>query len=83
MAQADTHTLPAGTHPHALNWSAAIWASVIAGLVFAVLETILAPVARGASPWMPYHFIAAIGLGPGWTRFRRGRGPGGERSQGR
>ena len=64
MAPVDTHTLAAGTHRHALNWSAAIWASVIAGLVFAVLETILAPVARGASPWMPYHFIAAIGLGP-------------------
>jgi len=63
MAQADTHSLPAGTHGHALNWSAAIWASVIAGLVFAALEVVLAPIARGASPWMPLHFIGAIGLG--------------------
>ena len=58
MAQADTHPLPAGTHRHALNWSAAIWASVIAGLVFAVLETVLAPVARGASPWMLGSYIS-------------------------
>ena len=64
MAQADTHEWPAGTHHHALKWSAAIWASIIAGLVFAALEMVLERVVNGNSPWMPLHLIDAIGLGP-------------------
>jgi len=64
MAQADTHDWPAGTHHHALNWSAALWSSVIAGLVFAALEMVLVRVVDGNSPWMPLHLIGAIGLGP-------------------
>ena len=66
MAQADTHEMRVahGPHGHALNWSAAIGASIIAGLVFAALEMILARVVHGDSPWMPLHLIGAIGLGP-------------------
>ena len=64
MAQADTHDWPVKTHPHPLNWSAAIWASVIAGLAFAALEMVLVRIVDGMSPWMPLHLIGAIGLGP-------------------
>ena len=64
MANADTHQWTATTSRHGINWSAAIWASVIAGLVFAALEMVLVRVVDGASPWMPLHLIGAIGLGP-------------------
>jgi hypothetical protein len=47
-----------------INWSAAIWASVIAGLVFAALECIMVPLFLGKSFWLPLHMIGAIGLGP-------------------
>ncbi|HET7031718.1 MAG TPA: hypothetical protein VFJ48_01240 [Casimicrobiaceae bacterium] len=65
MAHADTHEWRVKTRPHPpLNWSAALWASVISGLVFAALEMALVPVFEGLSPWLPLHLIAAIGLGP-------------------
>src|SRR5262252_3092255 len=64
MAQADTHDLPVNTQPHPLNWAAAIWASVISGLVFAALEMVLVPIFDHMSPWAPLHLIGAIGLGP-------------------
>ena len=48
----------------AIDWRAAIWASVIAGVVFAVIETLLAWAVKGQSPWAPLHMIGAIGLGP-------------------
>ena len=48
-----------------INWSAAIWASVDAGLVFAVLEVVMVPVFKGMSMWAPLHMIGAIALGPG------------------
>lgn len=44
-------------------WSGAIWASVVAGLVFAALEMLLAWAVHGQSPWAPLHMIGAIGLG--------------------
>jgi hypothetical protein len=43
---------------------AALSASVIAGLVFAVLDVGLGWVLRGISPWTPLRMIAAIALGP-------------------
>jgi len=49
---------------HAINWSAAIWSSVIAGLVFAALEVVMVPVFQGGSMWAPLHMIGAIALGP-------------------
>jgi hypothetical protein len=64
MAQADTHDWPVKTQQHPLNWPAAIWASIIAGLVFAALEMVLVRLVDGMSPWMPLHLIGAIGLGP-------------------
>ena len=48
-----------------IHWGAAIWASVIAGLVFAVLEVAMVPMIQGGSPWAPLHMIGAIVLGQG------------------
>jgi len=57
------HGKPAiGLHP--INWSAAIWSSVIGGLVFAGLEVLMVPLFQGVSPWAPLHMIGAIALGP-------------------
>lgn len=47
-----------------LVWSAAIWASIAAGLVFAGLEMALVWAVDQKSPWAPLHMIAAIALGP-------------------
>ena len=47
-----------------IEWGPAIWSSVIAGVVFAVIEVVLAWAVKGQSPWAPLHMIGAIGLGP-------------------
>lgn len=47
------------------DWTAAVWAGVIAGLVFMMLEMILVPMFMGGSPWGPPRMIAAIALGEG------------------
>jgi hypothetical protein len=50
---------------HALiGWGAALWAGVIAGIVFAMLNIGLGWVVRGESPWTPLRNVAAIALGP-------------------
>ena len=48
----------------AIEWGPAIWSSIIAGVVFAVIEMALAWAVKGQSPWAPLHMIGAIGLGP-------------------
>lgn len=49
-----------------LDWSAAVWAGVIAGIVFLVMEMVLAPLFGGApSMWAPPRMIAAIAMGEG------------------
>jgi len=63
MAQADTHEWPVKTQQRPINWAAALWASIISGLVFAALEMALVPVFDDLSPWVPLHMIGAIGLG--------------------
>jgi hypothetical protein len=63
MAKVETHEWPVGTAAHTPNWSAAIWASIIAGLVFAALEVVLVWAVQHQSPWVPLHMIGAIGLG--------------------
>ena len=65
MANLDIHHDEAAPAMRTINWSAAIWASVIAGLVFAVLEVVMVPLVQGHSPWAPLHMIGAIGLGSG------------------
>ena len=47
----------------AIEWGPAIWSSIIAGVVFAVIEVALAWAVKGQSPWTPLHMIGAIGLG--------------------
>jgi hypothetical protein len=46
------------------DWRAALWASLIAGSVFALLHTGLEWALRGVSPAMPLRMTAAIVLGP-------------------
>ena len=50
---------------YAPDWRAVVWASVIAGLVFAGLEMALVWAVDGMSPWAPLRMIGAIGLGAG------------------
>jgi len=45
------------------DWSAAIWAGLIAGVVFMVMEMLLVMFFQGASPWGPPRMIAAMALG--------------------
>jgi hypothetical protein len=45
------------------DWRAAIWAGVIAGVVFLVLEMLMVPIFLGGSPWDPPRMMAAIVLG--------------------
>lgn len=46
-----------------VDWSAAVWAGVISGAVFMVLEMIMVPMFMDGSPWAPPRMIAAIVLG--------------------
>ncbi len=46
-----------------VNWKAAIWAGIIAGLIFLVLEMVMVPLFLGGSPWAPPRMIGAIILG--------------------
>lgn len=46
-----------------INWKAAIWAGVIAGLLFLVLEMLMVSLFLDGSPWGPPRAIGAIILG--------------------
>ena len=48
-----------------LNWKAVVWAGVIAGVVFMMLEMMLVATVGGASPWGPPRMIAAMVMGRG------------------
>ncbi|MBA3579606.1 MAG: hypothetical protein H0W42_06405 [Gemmatimonadaceae bacterium] len=48
-----------------LQWKAAVWAGLISGAAFMMLEMILVPVFGGGSPWGPPRMIAAIAMGKG------------------
>ena len=48
-----------------INWGAAIKASVIAGVVFLILELLLVSTVGGESIWGPPRMIGAIALGEG------------------
>jgi hypothetical protein len=54
-----------GTRENRINWSSAVWAGVIAGAVFMILEMIMVPLFLGGSPWAPPRMIAAIVMGQG------------------
>ncbi len=46
-----------------INWKAAIWAGIIAGLIFMVLEMLMVTLFLDGSPWGPPRMIGAIILG--------------------
>ena len=48
-----------------INAKAAVWAAIIAGIVFMMLEMMMVAVFMGESPWGPPRMIAAIGMGKG------------------
>jgi len=47
------------------DWRAAVWAGLIAGAVFMMLEMLLVSFFMNESPWAPPRMIAAIVLGQG------------------
>lgn len=65
MANIDTHPEKTALAARSINWGAALWASIIGGLVFAALEVVLVPLVQEGSPWAPLHMIGAIALGSG------------------
>jgi hypothetical protein len=46
-----------------IDWKAAIWAGIIAGIVFMMLEMVLVGTIGGQSPWGPPRMIAAMAMG--------------------
>ncbi len=48
----------------AFSWRVAVYASLVAALVFAALDIGLGWAVRGISPWAPLRMMAAIALGP-------------------
>lgn len=48
-----------------LRWKAAIWAGLISGVAFMMLEMMLVPLFMGGSPWAPPRMIAAMVMGKG------------------
>jgi len=54
------HPAPQSDHK---DWKAALWAGLIAGVVFMMMEMILVAVAGGGSPWGPPRMIAAMVMG--------------------
>lgn len=59
---AKTHARDRGT---GISWSAAMWAGLIAGLVFVIMEMILVATAGGGSAWGPPRMMAAMVMGEG------------------
>ena len=49
----------------AIDWKAAVWAGLIAGAFFMMLEMLMVPLLGGGSPWEPPRMIAAIVMGEG------------------
>lgn len=46
-----------------VDLSAAVWAGLIAGMVFLVMEMVLITIAAGGSAWAPPRMMAAIAMG--------------------
>lgn len=60
-----THGIAAGheSSKASTGWRAGLWAGLIAGLAFMMLEMGLVWLVQGESPWAPPHMIAAMALG--------------------
>lgn len=48
-----------------LDWKAAVWAGLIAGAVFLMLEMAMVKFVQGMSPWGPPRMMAAMVMGEG------------------
>ena len=48
-----------------MDWKAIIWAAIIAGVVFMMLEMALVATVGDGSPWGPPRMIAAMAMGKG------------------
>ena len=48
-----------------MDWKAVVWAALIAGIVFMMLEMVLVATVGGGSPWGPPRMIAAMVMGEG------------------
>ena len=48
-----------------VDWSAAVWAGVIAGAVFLVLNLVLTPLAFGGNAWVVIRLLASVVMGEG------------------
>jgi uncharacterized membrane protein YagU involved in acid resistance len=60
MAEIAVHHRGAG----AIDWSAAVWGGVVAGIVFMMIEMLMMPMFGFApSMWAPTRMIGAIGMG--------------------
>lgn len=46
-----------------IDFKAAVWAGIITGIIFMMLEMIMVPLFLGGSPWGPPRMMAAIILG--------------------
>lgn len=46
-----------------IDWKAGVWAGIIAGIIFLILEMVMVPLFLGGSSWGPPRMIAAIVLG--------------------
>ncbi|MGF1623983.1 MAG: hypothetical protein ACFCVH_03795 [Alphaproteobacteria bacterium] len=60
-----TSTLDSGHQTRTLDWRAAIWAGIAAGVVFMMLEMLLVQFVGPGSMWGPPRMIAAIVMGQG------------------
>jgi uncharacterized membrane protein YagU involved in acid resistance len=58
-----TYTHSVAAEETRLDWQAALWAGLIAGVVFMMMEMILVATAGGGSAWGPPRMIAAILMG--------------------
>jgi hypothetical protein len=61
-------TMSSERHTHSYehdktDWSAAVWAGVIAGIVFMMAEMLMVMVFMGQSPWGPPRMMAAMVMG--------------------
>lgn len=48
-----------------VDWSAAVWAGLIAGLVFLVLNVFVVPLLVGGNGWISLRYTASLVMGPG------------------
>ena len=46
-----------------VDWSAALWAGLISGIVFLLLNAVLLPIVVGGNSWIPLRYLASIVLG--------------------